>query len=280
MSAPDRLLAGGVNDFERELLASWHSRQPSPEARARTLARVGVGVGTAVLAATTAKTAGGSLAPKAVAATSVLAKGLAIGATVVTLTAGTLGYVHHVRHMNAISDHPASAAQAPVASARAAVGSTAEATPAESRVGATPADEIELGRDVAPSPRESLGPTRGKSTSASKSTLDEEVALMGQARQAQAGGDSAGALQLLNTYDSRYPNGSLARESVEIRIEALVALGNRAAAQRLATRFIASHPSGLDARNIRRALSGLPRLPTDSVTGGPGSTPGEGTGRP
>jgi hypothetical protein len=247
MSTPERLLAGKATAFERQLLGSWQARQPSAAARAQVLARVGIGVGTVALAATTAKTAGGSIAPKALVASSALVKWLTIGAIGATLTAGTVGYVHHIRQIEVAQP---SAVTAPVELPTptpnvASVPGVAKAPPA------TPA--IELGPSMAPA-ADPRGAPRSRDVSTPKSTLDDEVAMVARARAARAAGDSAGAIQLLDTYDAKYPAGSLARESTEIRIEALIAQGNRPAAERLAERFIASHPSSLDVRNIRRAL--------------------------
>ena len=78
MTAPQRLIDGGATEFERTLLHSWQSLEPSPEARARVFAKAGLGLGAAAVAATTAKAAGGSIAPKAVLASSVVLKCLGL----------------------------------------------------------------------------------------------------------------------------------------------------------------------------------------------------------
>jgi hypothetical protein len=247
MSGPDRrLLDGEATEFERALLGSWHARQPSSEARARTLARVGMGVGAAAVAATTAKTAGGSIAPKAVVASSALLKWIGFAAIGTSVTVGTLAYVHHDRQLEA--SRSSSAAEPAENGPRPAPAVTA---PASSGTVSTPT-AIELGPDMA---RGAVPAVHSKSApTTAKSTLDDEVAMVAEARQAEATGNPASAIQLLDAYDLKYPNGSLARESTEIRIQALIQEGNRPAAERLAARFIASHPSSLDVRNIRRAL--------------------------
>jgi hypothetical protein len=248
MSAPERLLSGEATDFERELLGSWQARQPSPEARAKTLARVGIGIGAMALTATTAKTAGGSIAPKAIVATSTLMKWLALGAVGATLTGGTIGYIHHVRHVDVTeSTGSAEAASPPDVHTRAQNAPSSSSSPSA----AIAVPPIELGPETVPLPKAAKG---RPSLTVPKSTLDDEVAMIAEARHAEASGNSAAALDLLNTYDLRYPLGSLAQESTEIRIGALIQQGNRPAAERLAARFIATHPSSLDVRNIRRAL--------------------------
>jgi hypothetical protein len=251
MSTPERLLAGKATAFERQLLGSWQARQPSAAARAQVLAhvtRVGIGVGTVALAATTAKTAGGSIAPKALVASSALVKWLTIGAIGATLTAGTVGYVHHIRQIEVAEP---STVTAPLQIRI----FTPPTPPAQNAPPVAKADSpaIELGPSMAPA-ADNRGAPRSRDVATPKSTLDDEVAMVARARAARAAGDAAGAIQLLDTYDSKYPAGSLVRESTELRIEALIAQGNRPAAERLAERFIASHPSSLDVRNIRRAL--------------------------
>jgi hypothetical protein len=193
-------------------------------------------------------------------ASSALLKWLVVGAIGASLTAGTLGYVHHAQNL-AETETRGPAAGSPV---------QAPQTQAERNASANqepPTSPIELSAAPEPAPVVAApaqertvahGKTAISSASPTKSTLDDEVAMVGRARQAEAAGDAAGALVLLNAYDSKYPGGSLARESTEIRILALISQGNRPAAERLAERFIASHPSTLDARNIRRLLDGSP----------------------
>ncbi|MGH7329189.1 MAG: hypothetical protein ACREJX_12635, partial [Polyangiaceae bacterium] len=77
MSDPDRLLLdAGAGSLERTLLDAWNEDRPTPEARAKTLAALGLASGVALGTAATA-----SVAPKAmVAGTAALLKwiGLAI----------------------------------------------------------------------------------------------------------------------------------------------------------------------------------------------------------
>jgi len=208
-----------------------------------------MGVGAVAIAATTAKTAGGSVAPKAIVVSSALVKWLTVAAVGATLTAGTLGYVHHARQVAESSPLPA----APPSPPPAPVG----AAPKEAVVPPSATLPLELGVEgpKAPPTTPPMNATRPKTATAAKSTLDDQVAMVDQARQAEAAGDAATALELLNAYDAKYPNGSLAHDSTVLRIEALVQQGNRAAAEHLAARFMATqHPSTLDVRNIRRAL--------------------------
>jgi hypothetical protein len=258
MTSPQRLIDGDATDFERALLDSWQRLEPSREARAKTLAKLGMGVGAAAVVATTAKAAGGSIAPKAIVASSVFLKLLGVIVLGTTVTVGTLAYVHHDRQLRANGSTRASLSEEqPRANAPPVTTNTASASGsgalAPSAGAAPPAVDVELGPNMAPN-GSAVSRSRAPAVSNPKSTLDEEVAMVAEARQAEAQGDSARAIQLLDAYDQKFPNGSLARESTTLRIEALVAEGNRSAAEKVANRFLASHPSSLDVRNVRRAL--------------------------
>jgi hypothetical protein len=252
MNAPERLLAGEATEFERELLGTWGRRQPSAEARAKVLAVAGAGLGMAVLgsaSATAAKAASTSIAPKAVVGWSAaLVKWLAVGIVGATATAGAVAYVSRHSELSVTSPE-VPAVTAATARASATPLSTAAATAAE------PLATIELGPDMAPA-------VKAKSpASARSSTLDEEVASIDQARLAVTRGDAPTALQIVGAYDAKFPNGALAQESAEIRIEALFAEGHRAAAERLAAKFTAAHPTSPYVHRLH-ALLGEPSSDT------------------
>jgi hypothetical protein len=247
VSAPERLLAGEATDFERELLGAWDGRQPSATTRERVLGLAGVGLGAAVLTsaagATAAKAAGTSIAPKAVLGWSaVVMKWIAVGLVGATATAGAVAYVHHANQA-VLRTESAPAQPAPAARPASVAASTAD-----------PLRTIELGPDTLPAVRAKAP------SSARSSTLDEEVSMIDQARRAVAGGDAAEALQIVGSYDTKYPAGALSQESAEIRIEALIAQGNRPAADRLAAKFIAAHPTSPYVHRIR-SLMGEPKGP-------------------
>jgi hypothetical protein len=248
MSGLERLVAGEATDFERQLLGAWDRRQPSAEARSRVLAVAGVGLGAAVLTsaagATAAKAAGTSIAPKAVLGWSaVLMKWLAVGFVGATATAGAVAYVHQTSRLAAGPTESTPTQLAPVARPAAPVAAST----------ADPQRTIELGPDTVPV-------AKAKAPSVRSSTLDDEVSIIDQARRAVTSGEAAEALQIVGSYDAKYPGGALSQESTEIRIEALIAQGNRPVAERLATKFIASHPSSPYVHRIR-ALLGDPKGP-------------------
>jgi hypothetical protein len=245
MSAPERLLAGEATDFERGLLGAWDQRQPSVETRAKVLALTGIGLGASVLtSAAAAKAAGTSIAPKAVLGWSaVTMKWIAVGLVGATATAGAVAYVRHTSQAPLQSAESTPAQRAPVSRPTPVATSTADTQ-----------RTIELGPDTVPAPRAKT-PSSGRS-----STLDDEVSMIDQARRAVASGDAPEALQIVGAYDTKYPGGALSQESTEIRIEALIAQGNRPAAERLATKFIAAHPSSPYVHRIH-ALLGEPKGP-------------------
>ena len=127
--------------------------------------------------------------------------------------------------------------------------STTPARPAAAAPASTdPTTTIELGPNAIPAAKAKAP------SSARSSTLDDEVSMIDQARRAIANGDATAAIQVVGSYDARYPGGALAQESTEIRIEALLAQGNRVAAEHLASKFFASHPSSPYVHRIRALL--------------------------
>ena len=263
MSDPTRLVDGDAG-LERSLVAAWGARQPSDAARLRTLAAVGVGslaVATGAMAGTTGPTVASGVAT----ASSSLLKWIAIAGGV----AATFGGVHYVRLREptpapaAIPASPAGREGADRPALRDTAGPERTGTPAESSPTSVPSAEAraqaepplqaraQTSAPAAPSP--TANPASAVTTA---SSLDEEVLALDQARRALASGDAKGAVQLAGAYDARFPNGALSQEATEIRIEALFRAGDRAQANRLATRFLAAHPTSPYARVIRALQSG------------------------
>jgi outer membrane protein assembly factor BamD (BamD/ComL family) len=80
------------------------------------------------------------------------------------------------------------------------------------------------------------------------------VAAVDAAGRALRAGDAAGALTALDRYEHDYPRGTLRPEATVLRIEALVARGDRARALILARRFLASHPTSAHRTRVRSLL--------------------------
>ena len=93
------------------------------------------------------------------------------------------------------------------------------------------------------------------------SDLEREVALLDHARASLAAGQPAQALRELDAYRQQTPRGMLAAESVVLRVKALLAMGQRSAAEREASPLLISAPQSRHAGRLRELL------------GAPGVTP-------
>jgi hypothetical protein len=89
-------------------------------------------------------------------------------------------------------------------------------------------------------------------------TLGDEVTALDRARRAMTDGDAAGALRRLDDYEARFAHGALFEEAEVLRIEALLAEGDRGTASRVANRFLAAHPSSPHAARVRALLEQVP----------------------
>jgi hypothetical protein len=115
----------------------------------------------------------------------------------------------------------------------------------------------------APSPRASsaaLGATAAGSLPTPEGTHAEssvraELAALDQARAALSAGAPARALSILDAYASAYPRGVMAPEATVLRVEALVRAGDRPAAERVGTAFLARSPGSAYAARIRSLLN-------------------------
>lgn len=236
MNSPQRLLFDKrATASEKRLLQSWAGEQPSAGAREETLAMLGIG--TASLGA-----AGTSLAPKAVTLWTTLAvtKWL-VGALAAITVAGALCF----RGSSGPAVMPprppvADQTQRTLPLSALALPSLAKATaPAV----APPPSNTERAR----SPRASV-PQEG--------ALTQQIAILDHARATLAAGDPIGAGELLNEYGVRFPNGSFVEEAEVLRIEGLLREGDRAAANRIGTRFLSAHPTSAHATRVRTLVDG------------------------
>ena len=240
MSDPPRLLSDGGDAFERDLLRSWDLEQPSDAARARALAAVGIAAG----AAGAAKAAGGApLAPKGIGLGGALAKWALLG----VLGFGTAGaaYVYvSSRHVA-----PPIAESPPKAPVLESTGPSAPATAEASALAPAPL--------VTPAPPSVVTTPAHPSKHAvpSATALAEQVATLDRARAALASGDGAAALREIAACEARYPRGALFEEAEVLRIEALLAEGDRSAAGRAGARFLAAHPSSPHAAHVRALVA-------------------------
>ena len=99
---------------------------------------------------------------------------------------------------------------------------------------------------------------RPKVVSADDSSIDrleEEMALMSEARRALGRGDARKALELLNKHGREFPKGEFQRERVVSRVTALCALGQKDAARRVAKRYLEKDSSSVHAQRISQTCA-------------------------
>src|SRR5260221_9145403 len=94
------------------------------------------------------------------------------------------------------------------------------------------------------------------STRPTTTDLAEEVAVLDLARQATQGQKPLRALELLDSYLRLFPHGLLVPEATVLRIEALSASEQKAAAQALALELLAAAPTSPHAERLRAVASG------------------------
>jgi hypothetical protein len=282
MSNPRRLLATGADDFERRLLRSADEDAPDKGARARVVVALGVAT---TATATTSASAGASATGAASmvgAGSKVAAVALLKWAGVAVLAAGTttaivLGVRPHAMAPGATTQNvpPTRASSEPSASVPVAL-------PEPPSVALTPVAEPAHEAQALPQPRDRNGnpthPTRHAGAvgplpvvtpfadeprsalgvppaTPAASALADEVASLDAARDELRAQRPRAAIRALDTYSSRFPGGVLAPEAVVVRIEALVALGDRTQADRLGRRFLAAHPTSPLADRVRATLN-------------------------
>jgi outer membrane lipoprotein YfiO len=253
-------LGEGKSDFERRLLRAYQHEGPSDEARGKVLAIVGVG--SALGASAAASTA--SATPKIVSAFAAsLGKWISAGALVVAATGlAAGGYVLvNPPPEGATNTAPAAASASAVVSppprARAPV-STATSIPTIAPVEAVPTSDAPVARSLVAPPRAEAASVARPAAPADPLLLGDQVAAIDRAREALSSGDATRALAALEAYEKSFPNGTLNQEATALRIEALLKMGNRAAAAALADSFLAAHPTSPYASRIRSLLGQNP----------------------
>ena len=247
MTDPTRLLDGGATDAELAILKAGASEEPPQSGRHRLSALLGVSAGLSA-----SVTAGGS---KAAAASAAKMLGAHVGAKwLVLLSVGALA------GGGAILYHQRNTRTAPAPT------STIETNRADLRV-AKPTDTEPEGRGAEP-PSEPA-PANRQETKAPQANAPEasarggaksiglEIEKLDGVRRALRANTPTEALRLLEVYDREHGGGVLAQEAVLLRIEALAASGNTAAARSVAERFLKDNPKTPHRRRIS-ALVGTP----------------------
>ncbi len=215
-----------ATDEERELLRE-HRVRPDPARRRRIAAALGVGA--AVTTTTAASASALGLAAKIVGV-------VAIGGAV---AAG--GY-----YATRPPAPPPAAPPPPVA-----VASTVFAPPPP--VETAPPPPVVSVASAAPPPVSA--PKKPPPAAPAASSLTREVATLGRARSALAAHDPDGAMRALDEYRAEFPNGKMASEETVLRVQVLMAKGQRAQAKALADSFVAQHPDSPFASQVQRLVA-------------------------
>ena len=95
------------------------------------------------------------------------------------------------------------------------------------------------------------------SAPAPSSALSRELQVLKQAHEALAKGNPNGALSALDDYHARFPQGTLGAEETVIRVQALLARGDRERAAAVARQFSKAHPDSLYAQRVEALVSGV-----------------------
>jgi TolA-binding protein len=230
MSEFKRLLEDpSTDELEADLLRFARKEGPSASARAKIMAAVGAGVvaGGSMVAGTQST----SIAPTA-AKSSALLKWLLAG-TAVLVPAGIWLAVFSVdKPQQPLQPNQVTApAAAPVAPAPAVT--TPE--PPVTKLEDLPVQKDATGSSAAPS-------------------LADEVKAIQRAKTALSGGNPSGALKELDAYRQEFPRGRLSQEATVLRIEALAASGNQAAAKKLGEQFLKNNEKSPYADRIKSVL--------------------------
>jgi hypothetical protein len=273
MNEPRRLVEAGNDDFERDLLRSAHGDQPSDRAFQRTLVSIGVGLAVTPAAVASAVPVTATLGTKL--GSVVLAKWLFTGVALGVVTAGGVGLTGRV-----LERPPVAAQNVParkVAPQRPAETSVARAP---SEMPAAPATTLELSdpppalvpaparrpeHAVPPAPAPSPGAAVAEATlpasppagapSGTVERLAHETTLLDVARGALLRGDAKRALATLREYERNFSHGMLAPEARVLEVRALLANGERTAAEALAARIVDAAPNGEHADTVRALLA-------------------------
>jgi hypothetical protein len=240
MSELRRWSAEGATSEEVALLEAGRRVQPSETAQARARALRALGAGAAVATI-------GTTAPLAAATKS----GLTLASKVLILSLVGSGVVAGAVAVR--TSHPRTA---PTAGAELPGPRPQSPDPARPEAIATSVDPPAASVPVAVSPAPSAGRTRSARPTSSSDQLTRETKALELAHRALAEHDPRTALGILDRYRAQFPDGSLASEAVLLRVQALLAIGDRAGAQALADSYSAANPGTPYSRRIKEIVRG------------------------
>lgn len=138
-----------------------------------------------------------------------------------------------------------------ISTSMAALSAPAEVSVTSMNVAALP--DVRADDGAKPS-RAPASPARSPEPTTEASDLRREIAALDGVRQATESGAPREALRRLDEYARSFPVGKLREEALVLRIEALDASGDHAAAERLAQRLFRESPNTPYAARVRAAL--------------------------
>jgi TolA-binding protein len=241
MKDPQPLLDNGATELELRLLQAGDADRPSAKARQAALAALGLS-GAVLSASSSAAATAGSTALSS-GARVLAAKWWAVGALV---TAGgvSVGYA-------TLTSSPAGTPSAVVVPRLSPPPMVATAAPLpEPEVSASASPALTTSRE-----RPTSSPPRS-SSSAGSLGIQEQIVLVDRARAAVAAQQPATALAALDEYQRRFPGGVLAQEATLLRIDALLARGDKASAARLGRQFLQRYPRSPMAARVKTLIDG------------------------
>ena len=253
MTDPPRLLEHEADELERDMLLSGLRDGPSSSRRRAIAAGLGVGMGSVLSIASAARasvaSAGKAGAPQSVGWLSHLVRAPWMIGGVVGAAAITAG----------VSFWPASQSSPPAASAASSALTAPLAQPAVPQAKPSRLDEPPPnvpGPAIAqpPSVTESRARALAESAPAAAPSLADELAMLETARRALVRGESRRTLILLDEHARSFRRPRLLTEASVLRIEALVASGDRPRASRLGMDFLAKHANGPYERRVRSLI--------------------------
>ena len=229
MNDPRRLRDEAESTVELLLLEAGATYKSSDNARARTLAALGL-AGSAAVSAGAMSAATSSLLSKAGWTKLLLFSGLG---GVVAAPVGYVAWQH--------AHPPAIRVTAPVV-----------APPPPPARAVVPLEPVRSEETVAPPPAVPAPKVDSRSTSAS--ALAAELGALDAVRTRLSSGDATGALAKLDDYARVYPRGRLVLEAEVLRIDALSRAGQKTQAKKRAEAFLRKHPNSVLATRVRGFL--------------------------
>ena len=231
----------GATQAELSLLEVSRREHAPAQARARAFGALGIAVALSTVTATTAAATGRSVG--------VLLKVLGVSLVGGGLVAGGIA-VHRAHQATATAAMVSQPRTVSSTNATVTTPETSEPQEAVPPAASASAEETTSAAPLAPSSVSSR-PTRPEATAG---RLSREVAALELAHQALAAHNPSSAIHLLDRYRAEFPNGALGSEATVLRVQALLAGGNRAAAQALADSYSSAHPDSPYARRIQDTL--------------------------